>query len=58
MSKHYPNCVVHPDNEGQWILYVDNSCQEVIAFFPDKEDAEVAQEFFLKGDKGNVNEGT
>jgi hypothetical protein len=38
-----PNCVVHPDDKGQWILYKDCSCQEVIAFFTTQEVAERVQ---------------
>ena len=45
----YPNCVVYPDDDEQWVLYVDQSCQEIIGIFPEREDAEDAQRFFSKG---------
>lgn len=44
--KLYPDCVLHPDGKGQWLLYADPSCQEVVAFFPDEGDALAAQSLF------------
>lgn len=46
MIGRYPECVLLPDGEGNWVLYADKSCQEVVAFFPEKEDGEYAQQFF------------
>lgn len=34
------NLVAHPDNKDQWLVYVDPSCQQVVAFFTTKEEAD------------------
>lgn len=46
MTELFSDARVAEDGKGGYILYTDQSCQEVIGFFPEKEDAEICRRAF------------